>query len=145
MQIRFAVQARGCLKTATLVAEKVDVAGRHVRQIELCPSTAKSLSSASVLADLRFATDDKSVGSLAPRPENSRPATIRRTNFPAWEFRRARQPSVTMPSLEDLDWTTRGKTGLLRTLLPQGFGGGGPFRARTGDPLIKSQLLYQLS
>jgi hypothetical protein len=23
--------------------------------------------------------------------------------------------------------------------------GGGPFRARTGDPLIKSQLLYQLS
>ena len=22
---------------------------------------------------------------------------------------------------------------------------GGPFRARTGDPLIKSQLLYQLS
>jgi len=25
-----------------------------------------------------------------------------------------------------------------------GFGGG-PFRARTGDPLIKSQLLYQLS
>ena len=26
----------------------------------------------------------------------------------------------------------------------QGFSGG-PFRARTGDPLIKSQLLYQLS
>ena len=30
-------RARGCLKRATLVAEKVDTAGRHVRQIELCP------------------------------------------------------------------------------------------------------------
>ena len=29
-------KARGCLARATLVAEKVDVAGRHVRQIELC-------------------------------------------------------------------------------------------------------------
>jgi hypothetical protein len=29
-------RARGCLKRATLIAEKVDVAGRHVRQIELC-------------------------------------------------------------------------------------------------------------
>lgn len=28
-------KARGCLKRATLVAEKVDVAGRHVGQIEL--------------------------------------------------------------------------------------------------------------
>ena len=28
--------ARGCLKRATLIAEKVDGAGRHVRQIELC-------------------------------------------------------------------------------------------------------------
>lgn len=27
---------RGCLEPATLVAEKVDAAGRHVRQIELC-------------------------------------------------------------------------------------------------------------
>jgi hypothetical protein len=30
-------KARSCLKRATLVAEKVDAAGRHVRQIELCP------------------------------------------------------------------------------------------------------------
>jgi hypothetical protein len=29
-------KARGCLKHAVLVAEKVDSAGRHVRQIELC-------------------------------------------------------------------------------------------------------------
>jgi hypothetical protein len=29
-------KARGCPKRATLVAEKVDTAGRHVRQIELC-------------------------------------------------------------------------------------------------------------
>jgi len=29
-------EARGCLKRATLIAEKIDVAGRHVRQIELC-------------------------------------------------------------------------------------------------------------
>jgi hypothetical protein len=29
-------KARGCLERATLVAEKVDVAGRHIRQIELC-------------------------------------------------------------------------------------------------------------
>ncbi len=31
-------KARSCLKRATLVAEKVDTAGRHVRQIELCAS-----------------------------------------------------------------------------------------------------------
>jgi hypothetical protein len=30
-------KARDCLTRATLVAEKVDGAGRHVRQIELCP------------------------------------------------------------------------------------------------------------
>ena len=29
-------RARSCVKRATLVAEKVDTAGRHVRQIELC-------------------------------------------------------------------------------------------------------------
>jgi hypothetical protein len=29
-------KARNCLKRATLIAEKVDVVGRHVRQIELC-------------------------------------------------------------------------------------------------------------
>jgi hypothetical protein len=29
-------KARGCLKRATLIAEKVDTAGRHVRQVELC-------------------------------------------------------------------------------------------------------------
>jgi len=29
--------------------------------------------------------------------------------------------------------------------LPHGFGGGGPLETRTPDPLIKSQLLYQLS
>jgi hypothetical protein len=29
-------KARSCLKRATLIAEKVDTAGRHVRQIELC-------------------------------------------------------------------------------------------------------------
>ena len=31
-------RARRCLKRATLIAEKTDVAGRHVRQIELCLS-----------------------------------------------------------------------------------------------------------
>ena len=30
-------KARGCPRRATLIAEKVDTAGRHVRQIELCP------------------------------------------------------------------------------------------------------------
>jgi hypothetical protein len=34
-------KARGCLKHATQVAEKVDNAGRHVRQIELCGSHAQ--------------------------------------------------------------------------------------------------------
>ena len=29
-------KARGCSTRATLIAEKVDGAGRHVRQIELC-------------------------------------------------------------------------------------------------------------
>jgi hypothetical protein len=29
-------RARSCLKRATLIAEKVDTAGRHIRQIELC-------------------------------------------------------------------------------------------------------------
>ena len=29
-------KARSCLARATLIAEKVDGAGRHVRQIELC-------------------------------------------------------------------------------------------------------------
>jgi len=29
-------KARNCSKRATLIAEKVDTAGRHVRQIELC-------------------------------------------------------------------------------------------------------------
>ena len=29
-------KARRCLKRATLIAEKIDAAGRHVRQIELC-------------------------------------------------------------------------------------------------------------
>ena len=29
-------KARGCLKRATLIAQKVDGASRHVRQIELC-------------------------------------------------------------------------------------------------------------
>ena len=29
-------KARRCLKRATLIAEKVDAAGRHIRQIELC-------------------------------------------------------------------------------------------------------------
>lgn len=29
-------RAHRCLKRATLIAEKVDTAGRHVRQIELC-------------------------------------------------------------------------------------------------------------
>jgi hypothetical protein len=31
-------RARRCLKRATLIAEKTDVAGCHVRQIELCLS-----------------------------------------------------------------------------------------------------------
>jgi hypothetical protein len=30
-------KARSCLRRATLIAENVDTAGRHVRQIELCP------------------------------------------------------------------------------------------------------------
>src|ERR1035437_7275266 len=30
-------KARGCMKRATLIAEKIDTAGRHVREIELCP------------------------------------------------------------------------------------------------------------
>ena len=30
-------KARSCLKPATLIAEKTDAAGRHIRQIELCP------------------------------------------------------------------------------------------------------------
>jgi hypothetical protein len=29
-------KARGCLARATLIAQKTDAAGRHVRQIELC-------------------------------------------------------------------------------------------------------------
>jgi hypothetical protein len=29
-------KARRCLKRATLIAEKTDAAGRHIRQIELC-------------------------------------------------------------------------------------------------------------
>jgi hypothetical protein len=29
-------KARGCLERAILIAQKVDTAGRHVRQIELC-------------------------------------------------------------------------------------------------------------
>jgi hypothetical protein len=41
-------KARGCLKRATLIAEKTDAACRHIRQIELClcllktPSTPKT-------------------------------------------------------------------------------------------------------
>jgi hypothetical protein len=30
-------KARGCPERATLIAEKTDAMGRHVRQIELCP------------------------------------------------------------------------------------------------------------
>ena len=30
-------KARRCIKRATLIAEKIDIAGRHIRQIELCP------------------------------------------------------------------------------------------------------------
>ncbi len=29
-------KARGCVARATLIAQKVDAAGRHIRQIELC-------------------------------------------------------------------------------------------------------------
>jgi hypothetical protein len=29
--------ARSCVKRPTLIGEKVDSAGRHVRQIKLCP------------------------------------------------------------------------------------------------------------
>jgi hypothetical protein len=43
--------------TATLIAEKIDAAGRHVRQIESCPYTAKSSSVATALAVLKFATE----------------------------------------------------------------------------------------
>jgi hypothetical protein len=32
----FKCQARGCLARATLVTQKTDAAGRHIRQIELC-------------------------------------------------------------------------------------------------------------
>jgi hypothetical protein len=34
-------RARSCLQRATLIAEKVDNAGRHVRQIELCERHAR--------------------------------------------------------------------------------------------------------
>ena len=48
-------KARNCLKRATLIAQKVDGAGRHVRQIELCAlGTAKSSSSASVCRGLEI-------------------------------------------------------------------------------------------
>jgi hypothetical protein len=36
MQIRVAMQGAPLPEPATLIAEKVDGAGRHVRQIELC-------------------------------------------------------------------------------------------------------------
>jgi hypothetical protein len=36
MRLRIEVQKSGCLERATLIAEKVDGAGRHLRQIELC-------------------------------------------------------------------------------------------------------------
>jgi len=41
MQIVSLCRARSCLKRATLNAEKVDSAGRHVRQIELCERHAR--------------------------------------------------------------------------------------------------------
>ncbi len=37
----FKCKARTCLNRATLIAEKVDGAGRHVRQIELCERHCK--------------------------------------------------------------------------------------------------------
>lgn len=36
-------KARNCLARATLIAEKVDGAGRHVRQIELCDRHARTV------------------------------------------------------------------------------------------------------
>lgn len=36
-------RARRCQKLATLIAEKVDAAGRHVRQIELCDRHAEAV------------------------------------------------------------------------------------------------------
>ena len=36
-------KARGCLARATIVAEKVDTAGRHIRQIELCDRHAEAV------------------------------------------------------------------------------------------------------
>jgi hypothetical protein len=41
-------------------------------------------------------------------------------------------------------WSQRRTLGPISYVCFEVFGGG-PFRARTGDPLIKSQLLYQLS
>jgi hypothetical protein len=36
-------KARGCLVRATIVAEKVDTAGRRIRQIELCDRHAEAV------------------------------------------------------------------------------------------------------
>jgi hypothetical protein len=44
-----------CPKRATLIAEKVDTAGRHVRQVELCEPHLNS-SIASELTALRYST-----------------------------------------------------------------------------------------
>ena len=55
-----------------------------------------------------------------------------------------RGPNVYFASISGLYPNTAEWPNLLKSLCAFGFGGG-PFRARTGDPLIKSQLLYQLS
>jgi hypothetical protein len=46
-----------CQERATLIAEKVDGAGRHVRQLELCERHCEIVIERSVLADLRLAID----------------------------------------------------------------------------------------
>ena len=63
-------KARGCAKRATLVAEKVDGAGRHTFARSNCArGTATSSSSASVRADLRSVIGEDLVDA---RPEGSK-------------------------------------------------------------------------
>ena len=69
-------KARSCLKRATLIAEKIDVAGRHVRQIELCARTAKLSSSANERADWRFPTDATSSGARRAASDYRRGGTF---------------------------------------------------------------------
>jgi hypothetical protein len=52
-------KARDCLKRATVIAEKVDTAGRHCRQIELCARHCDIVIERELARALRFATEGK--------------------------------------------------------------------------------------